>query len=153
MLCLAFGFIDLPKKRRALMFVLSVVSCVIVKLAIDLYVRVPLPFLTMEVGHQVNEGGLYIIDNVDTLLHKGVFPFSFLLVNSGTLIGFMILPSMDRTVHSLKISCAAFIIGIWCFGRIVECRSFVEMIPFALYSLSMFSNGAGVSNKSEARAK
>jgi len=106
--------------------------CFAVKVAIDVYTNSPRPFLTMEIGRT----DPYFWSNMGRLAF--LLPF---LVNGGTLLAFFLLPSYDKTVRALKGLAAVFVIGNFSFGIITEYRIWFEMIPFALYSLDLWSGG------------
>lgn len=140
-LCLAFLFAEQSWKRRLVMLAVSLSACLAVKTAIDIYVDVPIPFFTME--YVAGGGGqdpteFNLLENLKGLLDLDLLP---LLVNGGTLLAFMLLPSLNRTMLALKLVSLVFLAGILLFGRIRESRIFFEMIPFALYALELFSYG------------
>ena len=138
-LCLAFLFSDLGKKRKACMFLLSLAACLMAKAAIDLYVHVPLVIFTMEHGYQAqNPDNLYLIRNLKALMSVHFLP---LLVNGGTLLTLLILQPANQTGRALRAIGCVFVGAILCFGMVDEFRIFFEMIPLALYSLAIFSYG------------
>ena len=47
-LCIAFLFTEMPWKQRLAMFFASVIFCIAVKFAIDLFVKEPISHFTME---------------------------------------------------------------------------------------------------------
>lgn len=139
-LCLAFLFAEQPWKRRLVMCAVSLSACLAVEIAIDIYVRVPIPLFTMEYRYQGGQGPttFYVWENLKSLRDLHFVP---LLVNGGTLLAFMLLPSVNRTMLALKLVSLVFVAGIFLFARINEYRIFFEMIPFALYALELFSYG------------
>lgn len=138
-LCLAFLACDLPWRKRLQLFALSFAAGVAVKLAIDLYTQVPVPFFTVEHGYApANPGALYLRKNIATFLDR---PLLLLLANAGTLLAFLILPSANRDVRCFKLVAVAFVCGNLLFGLIAEVRIFFEMIPLSLYSIFGYSLG------------
>lgn len=137
-LCIAFLFLDMPANQKWLMTIGAGILCIVVKLALDLYVNVPVPFFTMEQGFESSRlTNVYVVRNLIGL--KEVIPF---FINSGTLLVFLLLPIYDRKVLGLKLITALFIAGNMFFGNIFEYRIWFEMIPFALCGLELASHGA-----------
>jgi hypothetical protein len=136
LLPLAFLFTDEPWKKRLTNAAIAAGLCVLVKVAIDIFVHSPLPFLTMETGGGDSIGLSYFPINLTNLL--AVHP---LLINAGTLLAFLLLPIFDKKMLSLKLIAALFILGNFVFGVIFEYRIWFEMIPFALYGLEIASYG------------
>jgi hypothetical protein len=136
-LSLGFLFTDFPWRKRLILFGASVALCAAVKIGIDLFVREPVPFFTMETGGRRFLSLGYFRQNI-RLLGTAV-P---LLVNSGTLLGFLLLPSVNRTMLALKTIAIAFILGNFMFGGITEYRIWFEMIPLAMYGfdLTLYGN-------------
>jgi len=139
LLPLGFLISEFPWKRKTSFFLLSLAICVVVKIAIDLYVHVPLPFFTMEYSFtKDNLEGSYLIYNINKLLSLNFIP---LLINSGTLLAFLLLPALDKTTIAFKVIGLIFLGFILLFGLINEYRIFFELIPFALYSLALYFYG------------
>ncbi len=136
LLCLGFLLTDLPNSQKIKMTVLSAGMCISVKLIIDFYVQVPIPFFTMQPGLSSSFTRSHLAINLDELY--AITPY---LINAGTLLTFLILPIYDKNVLSFKLIAILFIIGNFVFGVISEYRIWFEMIPFALYSLERFSYG------------
>jgi hypothetical protein len=133
-LCFSFLYCEMPEKRRVLIFGISLILCMMVKIAIDIYVQNPIPFFTME--HNIEPTYLEdanVMRNLRCLIEQHFLP---LLVNGGTLLAFLILPSLNKTMRAFKIISLPFLIFILVFAGIGEYRVFFEMIPFALYSLT-----------------
>lgn len=138
-LTLVFLFGDFPRPRRLLMFAGSAVLCAAVKAAIGLYANSS-PLLPMTDGLSLDWlWGSYFLAN--TLEVFRVYPF---FVNGGTLLAFLLLPSPDEKTRALKKIAAVFVLGIFVYGRISEYRIWFEIIPFALYSLSISAYGENV---------
>jgi hypothetical protein len=139
-LCLAFFFTEQSWTRRLVLLTVSLSACLAVKTAIDIYVDVPIPFFTMEYAREGGEDPtrLHLLRNLRSLLNLDLVP---VLANGGTLLAFMLLPSLNRTVKGLKLVSLAFLAGIFLFANIGEFRIFFETIPFALYALELFSYG------------
>ncbi|MFZ1042904.1 MAG: hypothetical protein WCA79_00600 [Anaerolineales bacterium] len=135
-LCLAFLFTDMPWKRRLAMFFAAIIFCIAIKFAIDLFVKEPIPFFTME-GVSANLTLPYFVSNIRSL--KTLIP---LLINAGTFLAFILFPINAQKIWALKTMAIAFVIGNMVFGSITEYRIWFEMIPFALYTfdLSLYGN-------------
>jgi hypothetical protein len=139
LLCLGFLFAELPLQRRVAFFGISLVSCIIVKTAIDFYVQVPLPFFTMEYSFSTGSlEFLYLLHNLEKIISLRFVP---LMVNSGTFLAFLLMPALDKTARVFKIIGVTFLGFALLFGLINEYRIFFEMIPLALYSLSLYFYG------------
>ena len=144
LLSLAFLFTDESWKKRLTNAAIAAGLCIIVKIGIDIFVRAPLPFLTMETGG--NSLGLsYFVVNLNNLL--AVHP---LLINAGTLLIFLLLPIYGRKMLALKVIAIFFILGNFAFGVIYEYRIWFEMIPFALYGMEVALNGSSSLVRKEA---
>jgi len=135
-LCLVFLFTEMPWKQRLAMFFASVIFCIAVKFAIDLFVKEPTPFLTME-GVGTNLTFSHIVPNLRSL--KTLIP---LLINAGTFLAFILFPIDAKNIWALKTIAIAFLIGNLIFSSITEYRIWFEMIPFALYTfdVSLYGN-------------
>ena len=116
------------QRESWVLFFLSLFLCLGVKIAIDLSVRASTPFMTME--YYANEVQIPIF--VANLEQLSVYT---LLINAGTFLAFLILPSGEETVKVFKWLAVAFIVGNFLFGIVAEFRIWFEMIPFALYAL------------------
>lgn len=133
-LCLAFLFTEEPRKRRISLFALSLAACCTVKLALDLYVHMPIPFFSMETSTANGEAGTSLfVQNLHALKNLRLEP---LLVNSGTLLALFLLPARNRGMMGIKVMSAVVIGANLFFGIIAEYRIFFELIPFALYFLA-----------------
>lgn len=146
LLSIGFLFADLPLSTRLKMMIGSIALGVSVKLLVDLFVQVPVPFLTMESGETL--GNSYLSGNLTVLL--SLHP---LLVNAGTLLAFFLLPNYDKAMSGLKIIAFLFIVNIFLFGIITEYRIFFELIPFSLYGLERAAYGTNSLSKSLQQAK
>ena len=83
------------------MFALAVALCLVVKVAIDLYVRVPVPFFTMEHGFESgNLSQIYLVRNLNILVDMRFRPF---LANGGTLVAFLILTAQDQLTKVFQV--------------------------------------------------
>jgi len=144
-LCAAFLFMDLPWKERWMMAIGAAVLCVAIKFMLGVYVGLPVSFFTMENGFESSRiRNYYIIRNLIGL--KQIIP---LIINSGTLLAFFLLPIHDRRMLALKLIAVFFIAGNMFFGNIFEYRIWFEMIPFALYGLEIASYGTSSLASSE----
>ena len=134
-LCLGFLLSDeLPRAARWKTFVVGVVLCALVKLAIDLFTRSNSPLFTMETGPVGGLSVTYLLQNLGTLR----LPL-FYLINAGTLLAFLLLPAPTRKIRALKLIALAFSLGNFLFGIVEEYRIWLELIPFALYALDYAS--------------
>jgi hypothetical protein len=137
LLCLGFFFADLPLKQRINMSLISIGMCIAVKLIIDFFTGVPLPFFTMETGYAPTFTESHFYLNVTGF--SEIHPF---LINAGTLLAFLILPNYDKNMITFKYIAALFILGNLIFGVLFEYRIWFELIPFALYGLELYSQGS-----------
>lgn len=124
-LCFGFLFIEASYKQRIYKFFVSFFLCMLVKLSLDAYVHAPL-FFTMETEAEQN----FLIYNLSRF--RDAVPF---FINAGTLLSFLLLPSMGNTKISIfKVLTVLFVIGNLFFGILTEYRIWLEIAPFALYS-------------------
>ena len=139
LLPLGFLLSELPWKRKIFFFLLSLVICVGTKTAIDLYVQAPLPFFTMEYSFTKDDlGDSYLLYNFNKLVSLNFIP---LLINGGTLLAFLFLPSLNKTARAFKVIGFTLFGFLLLFGLINEYRIFFELIPLALYSLALYFYG------------
>lgn len=145
-LCLTLLFINAPWKRRLRLSALAVALCLVMKIAIDHYTHADIPIYTMETVYTYGEakGTTFLAYNLYTLSRLHV-----LLVNSGTLLAFLILPAPNRTTLALKAVACVFVTALLVFGLIDEYRIFFEMIPLALYALGTAIFGDDTYKESE----
>ncbi len=138
-LCAAFLFSELPWKTRWMLFLGCGAVCVAIKVGLDLYVHVPIPFFTMENGFESTRvTNFYIIRNL--IGFRELVPF---FINAGTLLAFVLLPIYDRKLLGMKFIAGLFALGNLFFGNVFEYRIWFEMIPFALYGIEIASYGSG----------
>ncbi len=134
-LCLAFLLSnELTAGQKWKMFGAALALCVAVKVGIDIFTRSASPFFTMETGLGGAASSIYLINNVGSLASWPVF-----LVNAGSLLAFLILPTSDKKLVALKILAGVFALGNFLFGTILEFRIWFELIPFALYAIGSLS--------------
>jgi len=131
LLAFFFLFMDMPWKKRIVLFVAATAGAVLVKGAIDLWTGSPLPLLTATHGDETKAVSRFV-ENMRALAH--VHP---VLVNAGMLAAFLLVPAKDRRVTGLKTIAGLFVAGNFVFARIQEYRIWFEMIPLALYSLNL----------------
>jgi hypothetical protein len=133
-LCLALLFQRAPWKRRWVLFAGAAAASLAAKLVIDVVTRSPSALITMTIDtwalNYNIEALLGIHQNARVLCHP-------ILVNAGTLVGFLLLPCGGRRMAMLKTICIAFVIGNFLFGVIREYRIWFEMIPVALYGFEL----------------
>lgn len=131
-LSLGFLLIDIPWKRRLLLFSGCMGLTLLVKIVIDYYTRSPL-LLTMETRMNGDQSfNLYLWNNLESFL--SFFPY---LINAGTLLVFYLLPNVNQKILHLKLISIPFVLGILLFGNVSEYRIWFELIPFALYAIDV----------------
>jgi len=136
-LCVAFLFLDLPWNQKWMMAIGATILCIAVKIALDIYVREPIPFFTMQHGLNYSRAAnVYVIRNLIGLIT--IIPF---FINSGTLLALFLLPIYEQKILGLKLIGGLFLLGNMFFGNIYEYRIWFEMLPFALYGLEIASYG------------
>jgi hypothetical protein len=133
--CLAFLFLNASLRKRLIFLGVSLCACGTVKLLIDVATKSPHAVLTMTVDEWALTYNLKALlgihRNTRVLRHP-------VLINAGTLVGFLLLPSSDREMRMLKTICIAFAVGTFLFGVIREYRIWFEMIPIALYGFELY---------------
>ena len=134
-LCVTFLFLPRPRKHKLLLFAAASALCLLVKLAVDRAVGVPLPGMSMTTG---NEAGPNIAINLDVLTHLDRHFFvNPVLINAGTLAALLFLPQRDARIALIKTIALLFTTNMLVFGRIVEYRIWFEMIPLSLYAMEL----------------
>lgn len=121
--------LPLSRRRQFALAAVTLAGCLAIKLAVDWASGSDTPGATMVWKSFYDEGSL-LSWNLRQLLTG--YP---LLVNAGTLLAFLVLPTSRRELLGLKVVAAAFIAGNFLFGVVNEFRIWFEMIPLSLYGL------------------
>ena len=132
-LCVAFLFREGPWKRRLTLFAATAASCLLVKLALDLAVGVPLPGASMTV-----RGAVYSHWEINLIELTSLRPPFFVhpvMINAGTLVALWLLPRRSRTLAAYQTMALLFTANLLVFGRIMEYRIWFELIPLAVFAL------------------
>jgi len=141
LLCVAFFFQEAKSwKARTVSFVAAVLLCLLVKVGIGLLTN-PEQFLFTMTNRERPEEPLRLGINFFYIL-RYKWPTTPILVNAGTLLAFLLLPLMTRTMWMLKTIALLFVSGILMYGLINEFRIFFEMIPIALYGVDLWLQGS-----------
>ncbi|MEJ2745626.1 MAG: hypothetical protein P8123_08105 [bacterium] len=134
-LSFSFLFMPLPRKTRIKYWGIALALCIAVRCMIDLIVKNPVPIFSMRLG---NPQQLYLWNNIWCWFHMYLPSFHHpIFINSGTLLCLLLLPHLDWRVYLLKGVALIFLINIFLLGRFVEYRSFIEIIPLALWGFEI----------------
>jgi NADH:ubiquinone oxidoreductase subunit 6 (subunit J) len=132
-LCVGLLLLEGPRRQRLRWFGLAAALCVLVKLALDIAVRVPLPGASMTV-----RGAVFPHFYINMLELGSLRPPFFvhpLMVNAGTLVALWLLPGRPPIVRVFQVLSVLITVNLLVFGRIMEYRIFFELIPLAVFAL------------------
>ncbi|MEM7393262.1 MAG: hypothetical protein AAF492_13035 [Verrucomicrobiota bacterium] len=133
-------FLQCPWKKRFKLLALCLVTCVGVRLLIDVFAQQP--FFWMEtkgtVDFETEETRFKLVGNLRNLI-VAFCANSLFLLNGGTTLLLLLLPTAgNRLALGFKGVAVLFMTGLFLFAAILEFRIWFELIPLGLYNIHVF---------------
>lgn len=125
-------FLDLPWRDRFKRSALSLLLFGIVRIAVDILVKSPIPFISMST-RLPGRSSFRVMSNLRSVLQPRIA--GPIMINAGTLAAFLLLPNKNATTVTFKCVAAIFALGLMVFGRILEYRIWFEMAPLGIFAL------------------